>query len=115
LRRTLGITLVSGETSYLVGMKMDLLADLVRDWRRPMYTYETGKVKFGDFTTDAMTFFAVMNPQKVRYGMAVGSKIEYKGRVLHDQGAMECDLAFDGSRPQPGVIKLRYWEGETPR
>lgn len=115
MKRTLGITLTSGETSYLLGMKMDLQADLVRDWRRPMYTYETGQVRFGDFTTDAMTLFAVMDPRKVRYGMVVGSKVMYKGRVLHEQGAMECDLAFDGSRPQSGVIKLRYWEGETDR
>jgi hypothetical protein len=115
MKRTLGITLTSGGTSYMVGMKMDLQADLVRDWRRPMYTYETSRTRFGDFETDAMTLFAVLDPHKVRYAMAVGSKVTYKGRVLHEQGPMECDLAFDGSRPQPGVIKLRYWEGETDR
>jgi hypothetical protein len=114
-QRTLCVGLTAGETTYMVGMKMDYQADLFRDWRRPMYSYETGKVKFGDFTTDAMTLFAVMDPKNVRYGMVVGSKIEYKGKVLHEQGAAECDLAFDGSAPQPGVIKLRYWEGETSR
>jgi hypothetical protein len=115
MRRTLCVGLSEGEKTYLVGMKMDYYADLVRDWRRPMYTYETGKVTFGDFTTDAMTLFAVLDRKTVRYGMVVGSKIEYKGRTVHEQGAAECDLAFDGSAPQPGVWKLRYCEGKTER
>jgi hypothetical protein len=115
MRRTLGITLTSGETSYSIGMKMDCQADLFRDWRRPMYSVENGKVKFGDFTTDAMTFFATSDQRKIHYAMVVGSMVSYKGHVLHEQGPEECDLAFDGSRPQPGVFKLRYWEGETPR
>jgi len=115
MRRTLGITLTAGEKTYNVGLKMDYQADLIRDWRRPMYTYETGQVKFGEFTTDAMSFFATIEPKKVTYTMVVGSKIAYKGEVLHEQGSEECDLAFDGSRPQPGVIKLRYWTGEVVR
>ena len=115
LRRTLGITIAAGDTSYMIGMKMDMQADLVRDWRRPMYTYDTGHVQFGDFQTDALTLFAVADPHTVRYGMVAGSKILYKGRLLHEQGPVDCDLAFDGSKPQSGVIKLRYWQGETER
>lgn len=115
MRRTLCVGLTEGVKTYMVGMKMDYYADLVRDWRRPMYTYESGKVTFGDFTTDAMALFAVLDKQTVRYGMVVGSKVEYKGRVLHEQGPVECDLAFDGSVPRPGVLKLRYWEGVADR
>jgi hypothetical protein len=115
MKRTLGITLAVGETSYMIGMKMDLQAELVRDWRRPMYSYDTGHVRFGDFETDATALFAVADKRTVQYGMVAGTKILYKGRVLHEQGPVDCDLAFDGSRPQPGVMKLRYWQGEAER
>ena len=43
--RASAITIEAGERRYLIGVKLDLERELVRDWRRPMYTYESGKTR----------------------------------------------------------------------
>jgi len=55
----------------------------------------------------------VEEKNQVRYAAVGAIKIVYKGKVLHEQFPVDNGLAFDGSPNQPGVWKLRYWEGET--
>jgi hypothetical protein len=109
------VRLTSGETSYLVGAKLDLEAELARDWRRPMYTYDSGKARYGDYETDAFALFAVERKTSVWYAMTGGVKIRYRDRVLFEQEPSNFNLNFDGSPDQPGVGKLRTWTGEFQR
>ena len=75
-----------------------------------MYEYESGKVNFGDYETDAYHLFVVEDEQSIQFAVSGVVKISRNGRVLHEQLPAEFGLAFDGSPDAPGVGKLRYWE-----
>lgn len=113
--RAAGLVIHSGSKKYILGLKLDLRAELIRDWRRPMYTYESGKVQYGDYETDAYSLFVVETPKTIHYAMTGAVKISYKNRVLHEQKPAQFGLNFDGSPDLPGVGKLRYWEAEVDK
>ncbi|MCG3158598.1 MAG: hypothetical protein DKINENOH_05242 [bacterium] len=110
-----GLTITTPQKKYLIGAKLDLQAELVRDWRRPKYTYESGKTRYGDYETDAYHLFVVEDQDKIHYAVTGAVKIQYRDRVLHEQAPSQFNLNFDGSPDQPGVGKLRYWEEEVEK
>lgn len=110
-----GIKIITDTKQYLIGAKLDLQKELVRDWRRPMYTYDSGKVRYGDYETDAYHLFVVEDAKSIHYAITGAVKITYNGRVLHEQVPSRFGLNFDASPDQPGVGKLRYWEEEVPK
>jgi len=113
--RAVAMKITRDGNTYVIGAKLDMEAELIRDWRRPMYTYESGKTRYGDFETDAYTLFAVETPSNVRYAVVGAVRVDYRGKVLHEQLPVRVFLNFDGSPDQPGTFKMRFWEGETPR
>jgi len=48
----LGLEVEAGGRKLVVGLKTDLRRDIARDWRRPRYAYDAGKIGFGEFETD---------------------------------------------------------------
>ncbi len=47
-----------GGREIRVGVKLDLRMDVSRDWRRPRYTYEAGRIRVGDIETNGDLVFA---------------------------------------------------------
>ena len=84
--------------------------DMVRDWRRPKYTYESGRIKYGDIETNGDFLFAVKDGSKLAYTAVNLTKIKYKDKWLLDPKPALFGLAFDGSPDASGVGKLRYWK-----
>ncbi|MCC6396019.1 MAG: hypothetical protein IT282_03300 [Bacteroidetes bacterium] len=113
--RAFAMKITRDGNTYVIGAKLDMEAELIRDWRRPMYTYESGKTRYGDFETDAYTLFAVETPSSVRYAVVGAVRVDYRGKILHEQLPVRVFLNFDGSPDQPGTFKMRFWEGEAPR
>jgi hypothetical protein len=110
-----GVQIETGEKKYIVGAKLDLEAELARDWLRPMYTYESGKTRFGDYTTDGHALFVVEDAKTIDYVMVNGVRIEYDGRVLHTQYPVHSGLRFDGSPDGEGTGKVRYWREKVEK
>ena len=110
-----GITINTGAKKYLVGAKLDMQRELIRDWRRPMYTYESGKVRYGDYETDAYHLFVVEDAQNIHYAITGAVKITHKGKVFHEQIPAKFGLSFDGSPDPSGTGKLRYWEAVSAK
>lgn len=110
-----GLRIDTGAKQYLIGAKLDMQKELFRDWRRPMYTYDSGKVQYGDYETDAYHLFVVEDAKKIHYAITGAVKITHKGQVLHEQFPAKFGLNFDGSPDLPGVGKLRYWEEEVKK
>lgn len=113
--QSLAVQIERGGKKYLVAAKMDLEAELVRDWRRPMYDYESGRVKYGDYETDAYHLFVVETKDAVQYAMAGAVRVTRNGKVLHEQYPAEFGLNFDGSPDIPGIGKMRYWQETVPK
>ncbi len=103
-----------GGKRYIVGAKLDLERELFRDWRRPMYDYDSGKIRYGEYETDAFNLFVVEDAENIHFAVSGAVKITRGDRVLHEQLQVEFGLNFDGSPDLPGRGKMRYWE-ETVR
>lgn len=110
MEKTIGLKIEVNDKVYYIGIKTDLDMDQVRDFRRPKYTYETGKVKFDDLETDGHFVFAKVLPNKLDYFITNCVKATYKDKILFDQQPSNFGLAFDGSEDAPGVFKVRYWK-----
>jgi len=110
-----GIQLADGEKTYTIGAKLDLQRELVHDWKRPMYDYESGKIRYGEFETDGYNLFVVEDARVIDYTMVGGVKITRLGKTLHEQPPVLSGLRFDGSPDGEGVGKLRYWRATVPK
>jgi len=119
-RAGLGVRIDSGGQTIFVAMKNDLRRGMARDWRRPRYTYEAGKIRFGELETDGDFLFASTakikaRPDAVRlaYTIINLTKALSGSKVLFEAKPSVFGLAFDGSPDSPGVGKLRYWRDEV--
>jgi len=99
----------SGETSVLC-IKLDLDMDLAREQVGPRYQYKLGKVRYGDFETDASYLFAKINGNQVAYSAATMSKITYRTQTLMEAKANTFGLQLDGAPARTGFPKWRFWE-----
>jgi hypothetical protein len=112
----IGIAIEAREQVTLVGLKNDLRRDISRDWRRPRYTYEAGKIRLGEFETDGDFFFSSLSDERgnpsgktLSYTIVNLTKALFRDRALVEAKPSLFGLAFDGSPDGPGVGKLRYW------
>jgi hypothetical protein len=87
--------------------------DISRDWRRPKYTYEAGKVCFGDIETNGDFVFASLRGTKLNYTIVNLTKALFKDKILIEAKPSLYGLAFDASPDQAGIGKLRYWRDEV--
>jgi hypothetical protein len=105
----LAVRIRAGDTVYTVGIKKDLRNEMIRDWRRPKYTYESGKIRFGALETNADFIFFAQKGVMLDYTAVNMTRLVHGGRTLFDQPLSYYGLAFDGSPDAPGVGKVRYW------
>lgn len=108
-RAGMGVRIEAGDRSVFIGVKNDLRMDMIRDWRRPRYTYESGKIAFGDFETNGDFLFASLTGGRLDYTIVNLTKAFFKGKTLVDVMEGFFGLAFDASPDQSGKGKLRYW------
>ncbi len=109
----LGIQVKRGDKLITVGIKNDLRMDMARDWRRPRYTYESGRMNYGDIETNGDFVFASLQGTILNYTIVNLTKAMYRNRVLVEAKPGFFGLAFDGSPETTGVGKLRYWRDKV--
>ncbi len=97
--------------SVMVGIKADLRMDISRDWRRPRYTYEAGRIAVGGFQTDGDFVFGALGGGRLAYTIVNLTKASYGETALVETRDNYFGLAFDGSPDHGGKGKLRYWRG----
>lgn len=112
-KKGLGLEIKEGDRTYHIGVKNDLRMDMIRDWRRPRYTYESGKIRFGDLETNGDLVFYSLQGKTLDYTIVNLTKAVFDSRVLVDPKPSFFGLAFDGSPPdRTGIGKLRYWRNK---
>jgi len=112
-RAGLGIRIKTDDQDLTIAVKNDLRMDISRDWRRPKYTYESGKVCFGDIETNGDFVFASLRGTKLSYTIVNLTKALFKDKILIEAKPSLYGLAFDASPDQAGIGKLRYWRDEV--
>jgi len=111
--QAIGLELKHGaETAYLC-VKLDLEREILRENIRPRYSFESGKVTYGDFETDASILFATIGGPRLRYSAATMVKILYKGKVIFEALPNTFGLQLDGAPDRVGYTKWRFWEDEV--
>lgn len=108
----LSIEIEDKDRTLQVGVKCDLRMDMIRDYRRPKYTYESGKIRYGKMETNADFFYTEQTGKKFSFTVVNVIRAIYDGNLLFDQKPSYFGLAFDGSSDVSGVGKARYWRDE---
>ncbi len=108
-RSGLAVELEAGGKRFVVAAKADLRMDMSRDSKRPKYTYEAGRVRYGDFETNGDFLFASLSGGRIDYTAVNLTRIFYRGRLLKESNPWMSGLAFDGSPNGSEQGKLRYW------
>jgi len=101
------------DREIMIGAKRDLRMDVIRDYRRPKYTYESGRLRFLDVESNADLLVTIKTKKELTYTAVNLTKFIYKDKVLFEGEPTNAFLAFDGSSDGPGVTKVRYWQGKT--
>ncbi len=112
-RAGLGIEIELGDQIISVGVKNDLRMDISRDWRRPRYTYDAGKIAFGEFETNGDLIFASIKGSILSYTIVNLTRAYFKNKLLFEAKSSYYGLAFDASPDKGGLGKLRYWQDEV--
>jgi hypothetical protein len=105
----LSVEIANGSEVIQIGVKSDLRMDMIRDNRRPKYTYESGKIIYDKVETNGDFFITKKSGDKLSYTAVNVTKILYGGKLLFEQKQSYFGLAFDGSPDVQGVGKARYW------
>jgi hypothetical protein len=105
-----GLEIDRGGKKSILGVKINLEAEVARENIRPRSLYALGKVGYRDFETDAHYFFATVEKNSVRFSVSNVLKVLYKGNVLMQSLPNTHGLQLDGSPPRVGYVKWRAWE-----
>lgn len=107
--RGMAVEITHQGQKHTVGVKCNLRMDMVRDWRRPKYTYESGRIEYGDLETNGDFFYTNRMGKTLGFTVVNLTRAIYGDHVLFDQPGAYFGLAFDGSSDQSGTGKARYW------
>ena len=109
-----GVVIASGGREIVVGVKADLRRDISRDYRRPRYTYDAGRIEVAGLETDGDVLVAAIGGGKMAYTVVNLTKALYRGRTLVEAAEGQYGLGFDGRPDRGGIGKMRYWRDTAP-
>jgi hypothetical protein len=112
-RGAVGVAIKAGDRDIVVGVKNDLRQDMSRDFRRPRYTYDAGRIKFGAIETDGDFVFAAKRGDSLDYTIVNLTRAVYGGKTLVEGGEANFGLGYDAKPDRGGVGKLRYWRDKA--
>ncbi len=108
-----GIKYTNGNVTEIFGIKGDLQMDYRQQNFRPRYSYELGKVSYGDFETDGNFLYGKILGKKVHWACSNMTKVKFKNHTLHESMEISFGLQPDGADLRSGSAKWRYWEDEA--
>ncbi|MDX2030280.1 MAG: hypothetical protein SF339_06405 [Blastocatellia bacterium] len=108
--KALGLQFEENGERFTLCVKLDLAMDLAREPIGPRYQYSLGKVRYGDFETDASFLFARVKGDQATYAAATMTKILYRNQPLMEALPTTFGLQLDGAPPRVGYSKWRFWE-----
>lgn len=108
--RAVGLEIGRGAKKSYLCVKLDLSMEVARENIRPRYPYELGRVKYGDFETDAHFMYATIGSDSLSYSASNMLKVLYKGKPLFESLPNTHGLQLDGEQERVGYVKWRYWE-----
>jgi hypothetical protein len=108
--QAVGLSIEQGAARSVLCVKLDLDMDLAGAHIRPRYQYDLGKVRYGDFETDASYLFATIKDGQISYAAATMTKVSYRNQTLLEALSNTFGLQPDGAPPRIGYARWRFWE-----
>jgi len=108
-RAGLAVQIDAGTRRLTIGVKQNLRQDIARDYRRPRYLFEKGKIGYGSLVTDGDLFFVSEERDQLTYSIVNMTRAQWGEQVLFQNGVSFHGLPFDASSSPAGVDKVRYW------
>jgi len=109
-RAGVGVQLELGDDLQFVCVKTDLAMDVLTENARPRYTFDSGRVSYGPFETDASFLYARQSGDKLAYAAANMVRILHKGNVIFSARPNTFTLQPDAlSTSKYGLSKWRCW------
>ena len=105
----LSVEINTGRDIIQVGIKSDLRMDMIRDYRRPKYTYESGRVIYDKVETNGDFFITRKSGNSLSYTVVNVTKMFYGGKLLFKQKSNFYGMPFDGGPEVESISKARYW------
>jgi hypothetical protein len=105
----LSVEISTGRETIQAGVKCNLRMDMIRDYRRPKYTWESGRIVYDRVETNSDFFITRKSGSNLSYTAVNVTKMIYDGKTLFEQKPTYFGLPFDGSPDVQGVGKARYW------
>jgi hypothetical protein len=105
----LAVRITLGDRTIQTGIKSDLKSDWTRDDIRPKYSWESGRIKYGDIETNGDFFFTELKGNDLSFTVVNLTRATYKNKLLYQQPSSYFGLNFDGKPDRPGIGKARYW------
>jgi hypothetical protein len=108
-RAGVAVTIQAGGRRITVAAKQDLRMDIARDYRRPRYVYEKGRIAYGPLATDGDFVFTSEEAGALSYTIVNMTRAQHGDQVLFQSGNSYHGLQFDGTSDPAGIDKVRYW------
>lgn len=116
----LAVSVERSGKKVMIAAKSDLRMDITRDWRRPRYTYEAGRIRCGEFETNGDLLVATLEESqtgpgglKLKYTVVNLTMALFRHQILVEAKPSLFGLAFDASPDGAGIGKLRYWRDDV--
>ncbi|MFC1502725.1 hypothetical protein ACFL6A_04875, partial [bacterium] len=101
------VEIMNGGSTIDVGVKCNLRMDMIRDWRRPKYTYESGRIQYGKLETNGDFIITKRQDRNFTFTIVNLTRAVYDKYILFDQLPGFFGLTYDGSSDEKGVGKAR--------
>jgi len=114
-RSGIGVALDLGGEEVYLGAKTDLKYGLLAANKRPRYTFESGRVAYGPFTTDADFFVARLGEETLKWSGTNLVGMRFQDRELFAAPWNTFTLEPDDWATGFGAPKWRFWEETVSR
>ncbi len=105
----LSVRIKLADKTIQVGIKSDLKMDLVKDYVRPKYDWEAGRITYGDIETNADFFYTEQKGNELSFTVVNLTRATFKGVEMYQQPSSYFGLNFDGRQDAPDIGKARLW------
>jgi hypothetical protein len=104
------------ERDITICAKHDLSIGLTRPYMRPAYTYEDGKVQYGEITSDSAYIYTnLVSNETLRFAFIDGMKLFFRGtKIFSSEEPSILDLSHRSDIDREGYFKTEkeYWKYE---
>lgn len=107
---TIGLCFNAPNQKITIAHKIDLEKDITREWPRPKYTYEAGKIQANEIESNGHFMFRV-EENKQLYFLALGlTKFAFNQQILFEQQPVTNEYRLDNAAPTADAWKVRAIE-----